>query len=97
MCVGDQMVEVTNVCKSYGRKNILNGVSFTASPGQQIAASGNTGKSTAPHLHYQINVGNKGKVVDPMKYHKTIIEKLPENERENFKNRISELDDLMKQ
>ena len=64
--------------------------------GQQIAASGNTGKSTAPHLHYQINVGNKGKVVDPMKYHKTIIEKLPESERENFKNRISELDDLMK-
>ena len=65
--------------------------------GQQIAASGNTGKSTAPHLHYQINVGNKGKVVDPMKYHKTIIEKLPESERENFKNRIAELDDLMKQ
>ena len=65
--------------------------------GQQIAASGNTGKSTAPHLHYQINVGNKGKVVDPMKYHKTIIEKLPESERENFKNRTVELDDLMKQ
>ena len=64
--------------------------------GQQIAASGNTGKSTAPHLHYQINVGNKGKVVDPMKYHKTIIEKLPESERENFKNRIAELESLMK-
>ncbi|MBP5406759.1 M23 family metallopeptidase [bacterium] len=64
--------------------------------GQQIAASGNTGKSTAPHLHYQINVGSKGKVVDPMKYHKTIIEKLPESERENFKNRISELESLMK-
>ncbi len=64
--------------------------------GQQIAASGNTGKSTAPHLHYQINVGNKGKVVDPMKYHKTIIEKLPESEREDFKNRISELDEMMK-
>ena len=64
--------------------------------GQQIAASGNTGKSTAPHLHYQINVGNKGKVVDPMKYHKTIIEKLPESEKENFRNRIAELDELMK-
>ena len=64
--------------------------------GQQIAASGNTGKSTAPHLHYQINVGNKGKVVDPMKYHKTVIEKLPESEKENFRNRIAELDELMK-
>ena len=64
--------------------------------GQQIAASGNTGKSTAPHLHYQINIGEKGKVIDPMKYHKTIIEKLPESERESFKNRIAELDDLMK-
>ena len=74
--------------------NVEPGQKVTA--GQQIAASGNTGKSTAPHLHYQINIGNKGKVVDPMKYHKTIIEKLPENERENFKNRIAELDDLMK-
>ena len=48
MCVGDQMVEVTNVCKSYGRKNILKGVSFTASPGQQIALVGRNGcgKST---------------------------------------------------
>ena len=75
--------------------NVEPGQKVTA--GQQIAASGNTGKSTAPHLHYQINVGEKGKVVDPMKYHKTIIEKLPESERENFKNRISELDSLMKQ
>ena len=74
--------------------NVEPGQKVTA--GQQIAASGNTGKSTAPHLHYQINVGDKGKVVDPMKYHKTIIEKLPESERENFKNRIAELDDLMK-
>ena len=64
--------------------------------GQQIAASGNTGKSTAPHLHYQINVGNKGKVVDPMKYHKTVIEKLPDSEKENFRNRTAELDELMK-
>ena len=74
--------------------NVEPGQKVTA--GQQIAASGNTGKSTAPHLHYQINIGDKGKVVDPMKYHKTIIEKLPESERENFKNKIAELDELMK-
>ena len=74
--------------------NVEKGQKVTA--GQQIAASGNTGKSTAPHLHYQINQGLKGKVVDPMKYHKTKIEKLPDSERENFRNRISEFESLMK-
>lgn len=66
------------------------------SVGQQIALSGNTGKSTAPHLHYQINVGTKGKVLDPMKYHKTVIDKIPDSEKTNFRNRTAELDSLMK-
>ena len=66
------------------------------SAGQQIALSGNTGKSTAPHLHYQINLSQKGKVVDPMKYHKTIIEKLPDSAKEAFKTKVAELDSLMK-
>jgi murein DD-endopeptidase len=41
--------------------------------GQQLAAgaviglSGNTGRSTAPHLHYELEKG--GKVVDPVRYH----------------------------
>lgn len=36
---------------------------------QIIALSGNTGHSTAPHLHYQLNQGDK--VVDPVVYHGT--------------------------
>lgn len=36
-------------------------------PGQVIAMSGNTGHSTAPHLHYQVERG--GKVLDPGVYH----------------------------
>ncbi len=35
--------------------------------GQVIALTGNTGRSTAPHLHYQINRGRR--TVDPVDYH----------------------------
>lgn len=35
--------------------------------GQVIALSGNTGRSTAPHLHYQLDRGDK--TLDPLDYH----------------------------
>lgn len=38
--------------------------------GEVIAESGNTGRSTAPHLHYQLN-NRAGKVLDPLDYHHT--------------------------
>jgi len=38
--------------------------------GQVIALTGNTGHSTAPHLHYQLDRGTK--TLDPLEYHGTI-------------------------
>jgi murein DD-endopeptidase len=49
----------------------------TVEAGVMIAESGNTGRSTAPHLHYQLERPG-GQVVDPLVYHRTRNRHLPE-------------------
>jgi murein DD-endopeptidase MepM/ murein hydrolase activator NlpD len=44
--------------------------------GQVIALSGNTGRSTAPHLHYQLDQGEKA--LDPIDYHGSLRRQLDE-------------------
>ncbi len=43
--------------------------------GQVVAESGNTGHTTAPHLHYQLESPD-GRLLDPFKVHKTYHRKL---------------------
>jgi len=61
--------------------------------GDVLGASGNTGRSTAPHLHYQLNKGNR--VLDPIDVHGTIARSIKPGERNAFDSNVARLDALL--
>jgi len=66
------------------------------SAGDHVANTGNTGKTTAPHLHYQINVGQRGKVLDPYKFHETKMTSLEGSDLSKFKSHIKKTSSYFK-
>ena len=62
-------------------------------PGQVLGKSGNTGRSTAPHLHYQLNKGKK--VVDPLTYHDTVRRQLAASSMDALASEVARWDALM--
>lgn len=63
--------------------------------GQRLGATGNTGRSTAPHLHYQIVRGKT--VLDPFKIHATEERRAPEAELPKLQAELARLADLRTQ
>ena len=58
--------------------------------GQSLATSGNTGRSFAPHLHYEISDGS-GRVLDPLEVHDTHHPRLSGSQLEDFKAAMGKL------
>jgi murein DD-endopeptidase len=54
----------------------------TVGKGTRLGLSGNTGRSTAPHLHYELEKG--GKVLDPIDYHGTVRRALSDGDMSRF-------------
>jgi len=63
------------------------------SAGGVVGLSGNTGRSTAPHLHYEIE--KAGRVVDPVNYHGTYRRSLGAADMAKLQSMIPRLDALL--
>jgi len=63
--------------------------------GQQVGTSGNTGRSNAPHLHYEVEL--VGGIVDPAEYHGTIHRTLSGSDLDTFYGHVARLDEAITQ
>lgn len=70
------------IAKYLHMEKILVKEGSTVKAGDTVALVGNTGRSFAPHLHYQLEKGNQ--VLDPLKYHGTYRRKLSEADIPHF-------------
>ncbi|XXF81153.1 M23 family metallopeptidase [Myxococcaceae bacterium GXIMD 01537] len=62
--------------------------------GQVIADSGNTGRSFAPHLHYQL-MTQDDRVLDPFEQHRTVRRAVTTSHRPGFEAEVRRLDGLL--
>lgn len=64
--------------------------------GTLVALTGNTGRSTAPHLHYQIQNHNARRIYDPYDVHGTYRQRLSDGELTRFQQHRRQLEQSIK-
>ena len=76
---------------NYIYRRIRPGVRVRA--GQRIATLGNTGRSSAPHLHYQLERAN-GRVLNPLRVHRTWRKRLAPAEAKKVRQLLEEFAEM---
>lgn len=67
--------------------------------GQQIGTSGNTGRSFAPHLHYELHeLGGRERILNPFqfKHHPKYVRRIAGEALSGFRKRVQDYDTLLK-
>ena len=80
------------------RVNVKRGQTIKA--GQKIAESGNTGRTFAPHLHYEMqNRKNKRTIYNPFtsKYHKSYTRNIPPQHQQAFQKTVNLYNSMIKE
>jgi murein DD-endopeptidase MepM/ murein hydrolase activator NlpD len=67
-------------------------VGRTLKEGTLLGTVGNTGRSTAPHLHYQLQNAGGRRIYNPLKTHKLYQRTIPDTDRQRFARLVRELD-----
>ena len=70
------------------------GANVTINGGIVVAKSGNSGRSYAPHLHYQLE-DSKGKILDPFEVHETYRKTIPDADRAAFDAVVQRYDQML--
>lgn len=73
--------------------NVRPGVVLAA--GTKIGEVGNTGRSTAPHLHYQLQTQAQ-KIIDPFRLHNTFTKNIPADVMDSFQSQRQHLDSFLR-
>ncbi len=91
----DTSPQIYMVLLHLDRLYVKNGQHFKA--GDHIADVGNSGRSFAPHLHYQLQKepGKTRKVIDPLVYHGVVPSHITDADKTAFFSRVKELRSLL--
>lgn len=61
--------------------------------GQQVATCGNTGRTSAPHLHYELE--QAGRIIDPLDYHGRVHRRIEGPELETYRALVERYDEAL--